>query len=69
MFILLILIHLLLAESHRRYQQHEEKEGLEKGACFHGGMIVELLNRLFVDLFICLAETTHALSVRWRGES
>lgn len=36
---LLILIHLLLAESPCRYQQHEEKEGFKKGVCFHGGMV------------------------------
>ena len=36
---LLILIHLLRAESPRRYQQHEEKEGLEKSLCFHDGMV------------------------------
>ena len=47
----LILRHRLLADPPRRYQQHEEKEGFESGLWFHGGMVVESLNRLFVDLF------------------
>ena len=46
-----LLRHRLLAEAPRRYQQGEEKEGFEWGLCFHGGMVVESLNCLFVELF------------------